>query len=190
MIRRGNQLYCDFRVYRSLALILTGCALSACVSQPDIYAPPAQRKPLDREFLTRLQPMLDMDDPNADAHIVTDILKGTPDVPWRWTRKRPEIQLPLKGVSGYKYRIDFAVADETFKETGPVTITFLVNGYTLDSVTYTSPGQKSFAKDVPQSYLKEMSENRLAAEIDKVYTAPSDKQPLGFILLRMGLVQQ
>jgi hypothetical protein len=34
--------------------------------------------------------MLEMDDPNADAHIVADILKRTPDVPWRWARKRPK----------------------------------------------------------------------------------------------------
>lgn len=160
------------------------------MSQPDVYAPPAQRKPLDREFLTRLQPMLDMDDPNTDAHVVAGILQGTPDVPWRWTRKRPEIKIPLRSVTGFKYKADFAIADDTFKETGPVAITFFVNGRPLDSVTYDSPGQKSFVKDVPPTWLKEMGENRLAAEIDKVYTNTSDKQPLGFILLRMGLVQQ
>jgi hypothetical protein len=177
-------------VFRALTPLLICCALSSCVSQPDIYAPPAQRKPLDREFLNRLQPMLDMDDPNADAHIVADILKRTPDVPWRWARKRPEIQVPLKSVSGYKFHIALAVADDTFKETGPVTITFLVNGHALESVTYDSPGQKTFEKDVPGSYLKEMSQNRLAAEIDKVWKSPGDNLPLGFIILRMGLVQQ
>jgi hypothetical protein len=189
-VGQGKQLYCEFRVFRTIAIIVGCCALSACVSQPDVYAPPAQRKPLDRELLARWQPFLEMDDPNADAHIVADILGRAPEVPWRWTRKRPEIEVALKSVSGFKYVMELAIADETFKDTGPVTVTYLVNGHTLESVTYKTPGQKTFEKAVPPVLLKEMGPNRLGAEIDKVWTSPSDRQPLGFIVLRMGLVQQ
>ena len=99
-----KQLYCDFQVFRAIAILVACCALTGCVSQPDLYAPPAQRKPLDRELLSRLQPMLEMDDPNADAHIINDIFQRTPDVPWRWTRKRPEIEVPLKSVPVHRRR--------------------------------------------------------------------------------------
>jgi hypothetical protein len=175
-------------VPRTLALLLSSLTLVACVSQPDLYAPPAQRQPLDQETLVSMQPMIEMGDPNIDSQIAADIMRGPQTQPWRWTMQRPAIKVRLKSARNFRYHIDFALPDVTFKETGPVTITFFVNGQKLDSVRYDTPGQKSFEKPVPDGILKEMSENILAAEIDKVWISP-DKTPLGFIVSRFGLLQ-
>lgn len=154
-----------------------------------MYAPPAQRKPLDRDLLLRADPLLDIAASDAEKFFAGDIITGPTMAGWRWARKRPAIRLPLKSVSNLKYHIDFTIPEVTFKETGPVTITFLINNQKLDQVRYDSPGQKMFEKPVPPPMLKEMSDNELAAEIDKTYTPKDDDKPLGFIISRFGFVQ-
>jgi hypothetical protein len=163
--------------------------LEACVSQPEIYAPPAQRKPLDQEILQRTKQMLEMSDPGIDRDIVADIAKGQQSSPWRWTAKRPTVRIMLKSTSNLKYHIQFALPDVTFKDTGPVTLTFFVNDQELDKVRYDTGGDKTFEKPVHPSLLKAMSENTLAADIDKVWESKNDGQKLGFILVNIGLQQ-
>mgnify|MGYP000993836494 CR=1 FL=1 len=174
---------------RSPFLLFCSIVLAGCVSQPELYAPPAQRKPLDRDMLLRSNPLLEIGNNDAERYFVSDIIKGPTMAGWRWSRKRPTISLPLKSASNLRYRLDFSLPEVTFKETGPVTITFFVNDRELDKVLYDSPGQKTFEKPVPPGFLKEMSDNRLAAEVDKTYLPKDDKQPLGFIITRFGLVQ-
>lgn len=163
--------------------------LEACISQPEIYAPPAQRKPLDQEVLVRTKLMLEMSDPTVDRDIVSDIAKGQQSSPWRWTGKRPAVRIAIKSASNLKYHIQFALPDATFKDTGPVTITFLVNGQELDKVRYDTGGDKTFEKPVPFAMLKPMDENTLAAEVDKIWESKNDGQRLGFILVKLGLQQ-
>ncbi len=168
--------------------MLSSLALAACITQPDIYAPPAQRKPLDQQTLVVTQPMLDMSDATIDSQLVADIMRGPQTQPWRWTMQHPKIRLHLKSALNFRYHIDFALPEVTFKATGPVTITYYVNDQKLDSVRYDTPGQKSFEKPVPAGMLKEMSDNTLSAAIDKVWIS-RDKTPLGFIVSRFGLMQ-
>lgn len=174
---------------RIILLAITCLCLEACVSQPEIYAPPAQRKPLDPEVLVRTKLMLEMSDPGIERYIVADIAKGQQASPWRWTAKRPTVRISLKSTSNLNFHIQFALPDATFKDTGPVTIAFLVNDRELDKVRYQTGGDKTFEKPVPPRMLKPMGENTLAAEIDKVWESKSDGQKLGFILVNIGLRQ-
>jgi hypothetical protein len=162
---------------------------AACVSQPEIYAPPAQRKPLDQDVLVRTQPMLDMSEPSVERYIVNDIARGQQPAAWRWTGQRPAVKVVLKSTLNLRYYMEFAVAGDTFKDTGPIAITFLVNGQPIDAVKYDSPGSKIFDKLVPVGLLKPMSENMLAAEIDKPWVSKSDGSKLGVILVKIGLRQ-
>ena len=88
-----------------------------------------------------------------------------------------------------RYIIDFVLPEVTFKVTGPVTMTFLVNDHPLDSVRYTAFGEQHFEKVVPPEWVEPMKENLVAASIDKVWVAPVDGAKLGFILTRIGLTQ-
>ena len=175
-----------FSVVRILPLIGFCLISAACVSQPDIYAPPAQRKPLDQDVLIRSKLVVDMAEPLVDRAIVSDIRGAEKNVPWRWTGQRPTVSIKLKSASYLKYFIDFSLVDATFKETGPVSITYYVNDQVLDKVTYDSPGRKTFEKLIPAGMLKPMSQNTLAAEIDKTKLT-EDGSKLGFILVQIGL---
>ena len=46
----------------------------------------------------------------------------------------------LRQAENLVYTMDFSIADTTFKDTGPVTLTFFVNDHMLDSAHYTAPG--------------------------------------------------
>ena len=163
-------------------------ALAACVTEPEVYAPPAQRKPF-AEILTRSQPLLDMSDPAVEQHFVQDIARGPQATPWRWTGKRPTVRIALRSTANYRYHMEFAVADPTFKDTGPVTITYFVNDTPIESVRYDSPGKKTYDKPIPMHLLKPMADNVLAAEIDKTWSGGKNGPPLGIILVNIGLVQ-
>jgi hypothetical protein len=132
--------------------------------------------------------MLEMDDGSVDRHIVQDVSKGPSDAAWRWTGQNPVVKLEILGASGFKYHADFTLADVTFRETGPVSITFFVNGHELGTVRYDTSGSKVFEAPVPPSWLHPGAENTLSALIDKVYISKQDGAKLGFILSRIGLV--
>ncbi len=180
--------YTAVSVHRVAPVAFLCLVLAGCVSQPDIYAPPAQRKPLD-ENLSRLQPMLEMSNPMAEQFFVQDIAAGPQTTPWRWTGKRPTVRIALRSTSNYRMQAVFAIADTTFKATGPVTVTFYVNDQLLESVKYDSPGTKTFDQPIPMHLLKPMSDNTLAADIDKTWAEKKGDPPLGVILVRIGLVQ-
>ena len=171
-----------------VALVALALALAGCVSQPDFYAPPAQRKPLD-ENLLRIEPMVEMSSPTADQFIVKDIDKGAQKTPWRWTQKRPTVRVGLRSTSNYRFHVEFAIVDATFKSTGPVTISYYVNDQLLDTVKYDKPGRLTYDKPIPMHMLTPMSDNTLAAEVDKTWRESKNDPELGVILVRIGLVQ-
>ncbi len=129
-----------------------------------------------------------MFDDGASVHFLSGILP--PANGWSWTNQRPMVKVKTHGTQNVHYLIDFSVPDVTFKETGPVTIRFLVNDHVLDSVRYDKPGPQHFEKDVPAEWLKPDSEERVGAEIDKVWVSKTDGARLGFILNRIGLTEQ
>jgi len=190
-VRAGSRLrYTAFSVDFRIVPPLLGCALLAsCVSQPDVYAPPAQRKPLDQEILARKVPVVDFSEASADSSIVQDIAKGGQPGPWRWTGKRPTIRLTLLSTKALKFHAEFAIPDATFKDTGPVTLSFFINGRLLDEQRYEAPGQKTFDKPVPAEWLQAPGTNTLAIETDKIWISKDDGAKLGFILSRIGLVR-
>lgn len=168
-------------------LLVLAAVLNACRGVPDAYAPPEQR-PVFQDYPSDFIHTVEMADPDADAHIVQDIfpkIEGS----WRWCGQRPTVKIKMRSVENVKYAIDFAVAETTFKDTGPVTLSFYVNGHLLDHVRYTAPGQMHFEKPVPPGWVEPNQEILLAAEIDKVWVSPGDGARLGFIVTRVGLRQ-
>jgi hypothetical protein len=132
--------------------------------------------------------MVDMADADSISHIVADISPGAP-AEWRWTFQKPTVKVVASTNQGLRYTIDFSLPEVTFKETGPVTMTFLVNDHVLDSVRYTASGEYHYEKAVPANWVEPLQDTVLAAAIDKVWVAPADGAKLGFILTRIGLTQ-
>jgi hypothetical protein len=148
-------------------------------------APPEQRQPVADFRLYRIDHVVKFSE-GESTRVVSDILR--PAGGWSWTGKRPTVKIPLRGGLRVHYQIDFAVAEETFRKTGPVNVTFLINGHALETVRYAAPGPRHFEKTIPTGWLQ--MENMVAAEVDKVWTSPDDGVQLGLILNRMGLVEQ
>ncbi|MEP7354163.1 MAG: hypothetical protein ABI824_13110 [Acidobacteriota bacterium] len=179
MSRRPRLSLC---LVAGLTVFATGCG-----GLPPSYPLPAQRTEFAAFRPYRTSYVINMSDADAQTHIVRDIGGSVRD-PWRWTGPHPAVKLALKEISSpLKYTIDFTVADATFKDTGPVTVTFLVNDQVLDRVHYTKPGEQHFEKAVPAAWLGTTSDITLSAEPDKVWTSPGDGAKLGLILTRLGL---
>ena len=172
-----------------LFLLICAICLCACQNMPETYAPPEQRQPLENFRPYRSNRIVNMSDGDTDSRILRDVVKGA-DGSWRWTGQRPAIRLPGGTTNNLRYVIDFTIAEVTFKETGPVTISFYVNNHLLDSVRYTSPGAQHFEKPVPPEWIGDGLETIVGAEIDKTYVAKEDRQHLGFILTSIGLTQE
>ena len=165
------------------------CLLSGCVSLPEFFPPPPQRQPVERVLLVRDQPLLDMGSPTVERYFVSDIDRGPQMASWRWTGKQPSIRIPLKSTENFRYLMEFAIADSTFKDTGPLTITYKVNDHVLDKVRYDTSGRRTYEKPVPATLLNPLGDNILSAELDKTWRSPTDGHELGIILIRFGLAQ-
>ncbi len=162
--------------------------VSSCQNMPEPYAPPVQRQPFEEGRPHRMQRMVNMSDGDWSAHLVQDIQPGDP-APWKWTGRKPTVKVVVRTNQGLRYSIDFSIAEATLKDTGPVTLTFLVNGHALDSILYKTAGDYHYEKAVPAEWVEPMKDTLLAVEIDKVWVAPADGAKLGFILTRIGLTQ-
>jgi hypothetical protein len=159
----------------------------ACQNMPEPYSPPVQRKPFD-DFHPRVVHVVNMADPDAHLSFVQDIARGS-NGSWRWTGKRPTIKVRLRSNENLKFVIDFTLPEVTFKDTGPVTVSFFVNDRLLGEEHYATPGVRHFEKYIPFSWVTPGQEATAAAEIDKVWVAKDDGATLGFIVTRMGITQ-
>jgi hypothetical protein len=160
--------------------------LAACDRLPESYPPPEQRQPVTGLNLGPVAMMVSMDSPDAGLLIVKDIYPAGGN-PWRWTLREPTVKVLVLVAENIKFSADFTIWDEGFKSTGPLEISFLVNGKLLDTIRYTTPGSKHFEKPVPADWLTVNSEASVALLVDKLYIAPADKVQFGVILTRLGL---
>jgi hypothetical protein len=156
---------------------------------PDTYAPPVQRKPLTEAAPSgSLAYFVSMTDPLAGSYIVRDISSTTEGGSWRWTYRRPELRFFLPVTEHLKFTMDFAFPERLFRQTGPVTLTFLINGHTLDTVRYEKGGHQHFEKAVPVSMVRR-GENFVAIVPDRVWVSETDGAALGFVLSRAGFAE-
>ena len=171
---------------KAVIIVVASLALTGCITMPETYAPPVQRKPVmvDQAPKTARR-LLRMIEPETDTYIVQDIPRNDKG-PWRWAGKRPTVRLFLTSVADSKFHVEYSVADATFKDTGPQVFQFFVNGKLLAEERRDQPGSYVFEKPVPPELLKPNSENDLAVEVDKPWIAPGDGAKLGFIITAIG----
>jgi hypothetical protein len=130
--------------------------------------------------------MVSMENPDADLVIVKDIYPGT-GISWRWTNQEPTVRVLVLSTENVRFSVDFGLWEDAFKITGPVEVSFLVNGKLLDKVRYTTPGGKHFEKPVPADWLDANTEVNVALSVDNLYVAPRDGAKFGVMLTRLGL---
>ena len=185
---RYSSLTVKLRLVPIPALLGTLLALAACKNMPEAYAPPEQLAPITMARSYRIAHLINMDDGDADSHFVQDIrgLSGN----WRWTGKRPTLRVPVRSADNLHLVADLAVADATFKTTGPVKIVFYINDRVAAAQSFSEPGSRHLDYLLPNGTVQPNSTAVIAAEIDKVWISPTDATELGFILTRIGLTQE
>ena len=158
--------------------------LCSCNRYQESYAPPGQF-PAGGGPNPNL--IIDFGQPEATRHIAKDV---DPFVHVNWVLTGREPTLNILAISGenMKLLVDFTLLEDSLRQTGPVELTFQVNGKILDQVRYTSPGHKRFEKGVPSGWLIAEKENAVSIGIDKLFTT-EDGTKYGFILSRIGFTR-
>ncbi|MDQ6677620.1 MAG: hypothetical protein M3Z09_10030 [Acidobacteriota bacterium] len=163
-------------------LVLTGCSGSSDSK------PPEQRAGAEAPQATPTLSVIKMNDPDVKAYIVKDVSDGLDPGGWRWTFDRPELRFLVKTTDGVHAVADFSIADATMKDTGPVTVSFFVNGKLLGTEKYSKSGSYHFDKPVPADLLTAGKLATFAMRPEPIWISPTDKQHLGLILIRAGFI--
>jgi hypothetical protein len=92
----------------------------------------------------------------------------------------------LEDKANQRLVVNFIVHSGTFKETGPFTVEFRVNGTAVGKMRCAEPEEHRFEAPVPEELLEMMPETRVAIRVDKYWIAPTDNAKLGILLVDAG----
>ena len=168
------------------AALAASLVFAACTPSPGPYSLPPQHSLVEGAEQLSYSEYVRSTDTRADLHFVKDI-SDAPG-PFRWTGAAPEWRLLVKSEHGRRFRAAFTIHDITFRDTGPLTIAFTVNGHVLDEVRYDTGGDKTFEKPVPPEYLRAHEENRVSMLIRNPWRAPDDGALLGVLWREAGFL--
>jgi hypothetical protein len=155
---------------------------------PGPFAPPVQRQPLEDFHPYRMSAIIDMSDEDSKTHFVQDLTSYAAPT-WRWTGQHPRLRLRMRSTENLRYTIDFSITDGMLRNTGPLTVSFLVNDRVLDQVRYARDGVQHFEKPVPAGWVTPDQDITVGADIDKSWIPPDGGPKFGIILTRIGLTQ-
>lgn len=132
---------------------------------------------------------LSMSNPNAAAYIVQGISDATEGTGYRWAYEHPVLRYFVPPMDRPKFVMEFALPERIFRITGPVTLTFSLNGKRFDRTTYSHPGQLQYEHEVPPELFLWDDINLVSIEADKVWTSQADGRKLAFVVSRVGFVE-
>jgi hypothetical protein len=167
----------------ALALLMPACAPS-----PSWYPVAAQHQHPVTEEVIGYGEYVRSGDPTAESHYIRDV-KPLEGGSWRWTLDTPEFRFYLAATENRTFRLDFAIADATFKDTGPVRMEVLINGHLLDRPVFDRAGNHVYNKPVPSAMLGKNAENRVVIRVLNAWQAPDPGVRLGFLLHAVGFVR-
>ena len=121
-------------------------------------------------------------------HYLRDIQQGADPARWRWTFEKPAFLFYAPARAGVRFKMDFVIAGQTFKQTGPLTMTVRINGTELGRRVYRAPEDQTFEEAVPPEMLRADGVALVETTLDKYYIAPADGQRLGYLFVRGGFV--
>lgn len=175
---------------RHWLLFTTLLGLGSCARSPDSYPTPAQYvMPPGPEPpappVRRRQPVLAMAEPDVNAHILQDVIEEPDGQDWRWTRQHPKFSLSLKNAGNLNFYMRFAIVQETWRDTGPVTLTIRVNDQILDRPRFEKPGDFEYRRPAPADMLAARNPVVIAVDVDPPWTAPGGGK-LGIYLHSIG----
>lgn len=179
-------LYSHFVTYRLLMLVMGALLTVSCGRQPGVYAAPAQRSVDLGPDPDGPHAFVNMDDPVVDDYLVGDI---SPERGFRrWAFHHPELRFRLKDVRHLIFTAEFAIPDVTYKVTGPVTVSYAVNGRTLGTLRCDHAGDFHLQAPVPDGLVQPDKFVRVTFEANPRWVSPEDGAQLSFLLRSAGFV--
>ena len=130
---------------------------------------------------------IQMADPAADDYIVRDI--GREPGVYRWAFRYPELRFRVLPAEGLDFAMELAVPDITFQVTGPVTVTYKLDGKVLGSVHCDHAGKYQVRKHVPAGWIQPNQYTHVTFEADRRWVSPEDGAQLSFLLFNAGFTQ-
>ncbi|MBL0155692.1 MAG: hypothetical protein IPP47_01075 [Bryobacterales bacterium] len=174
---------------RPAAVFLALLTLAACSRESPFTPIPPQAQPVTALDPPSVPCLFSMTETRADQFIVTGIPLGLGAGANRWTNEGPAVHCALPTPGPWLIAMDFILADVTFRATGPITITFTVDGHELKRLRLDKPGPYQFRAPLPPELATPGKDRVLQASIDKPYIAAGDGNKLGVLVSAMGFVQ-
>ena len=125
--------------------------------------------------------------PGSERAMLRDFMSG-PAGRWRWTFERPALLMSAPKRPNTKFSMDFVIHSATFKDTGPIRLSVIINGQKIGEKLYTSAENQTFTAAVPDSALRDDGIALVETRLDKYYQAPDDAQKLGYLFVRAGFL--
>lgn len=173
------------RVVAFCLLALLGA--SSCQRPPEWLPPPAQRTPPTGLEPVEIRPLLTMSDVDVNRFVRGDMVGAGNGAEYNWTKQHPRFVLTVPDTEGWEFYLRMKVVDNTFKDTGPLTLAIRLNGELLDTLHLDRVQEYEYRHPVPASILRPREEIDVVLDIDPPWIAPTDKVPLGVLLHTVGL---
>jgi hypothetical protein len=170
------------------ALAMACVLLAGCGREPVYYALPPQHSPLAGEAPADFGEYVRMSDKRPEAYFVKHILKSE-GTDWRWTLEEPELRFALRSTANRRFRMQWRLHPLTFKETGPVTLEFYVNGHLLHREQYKEPGMYFSEKPVPAEWLRAGESTLVRIKVLNPWQTSEPGVLYGFVLHEAGFVE-
>jgi hypothetical protein len=165
------------------ALAATLAATQGCRREEKIKLEPTD------ESTPTLVSMVQASDPRSAIQLIRGF-HGLEQNSWRWTMGRFVVTLrPPAGSAdkGAKLTLNFTLPEAVLDKVKSTTITASIQNTTLESHTYTKPGEQVFTTDIPAALLKGDSAT-VEFAMDRFLTAGSvDGRELGLVFVSVGL---
>ena len=168
-------------------LVFASCAACGGLGP---YPPPAQLEPLAIPDGRSLSYFVLMSDPNAGQYIVRDISATTEGGSYRWAYAHPALHFRLPPAARARFLMEFALPESNLRVTGPVSLSYKVNGRLIGQAQYDTPGLHTYSSgEIPAGVLKPDALNLVEIEPDKSLFASGDRQRRSFVLVRAGFTE-
>ena len=179
-------LYSQFVICRILLLVIVALFSASCGRQPGVFAAPPQRSLDLGSDPDGPQAFIAMEDPLAPDYIVKDI-SGEPGLR-RWAFTHPELRFRVQEVRHLIFTAEFAIPDVTYKVTGPVNVTYAIDGRTLGTLLCDHPGDFQLKVPVPDGLLEPDKFVHVTFDANPRWISPEDGAQLSFLLRYAGFV--
>jgi len=179
-------LYSHFVIGKILPLAIVALLSISCGRQPGVYAaPPQQSTDLGLDPGSDLA-FVKMDDPQANEFLVKDI---SPESDYRrWAFVHPELRFRVKDAHNLTFAAELTVPEVTYKVTGPVTVTYVVNGKALGTLRVDHAGDFRIEKQVPEGVVESGKYISVTFDAHPRWISPEDHAELSFLLRSAGFI--